>query len=144
MEQTVFKQLSFLQQIKKFPEFYATRQFITVYTTAHHLPPSNKLQFSFQPPSHLALFPSGTAIPSMPKSSKWIFRSEFITRSLYALVFFTIRATCPAHLVLLHLVTLMIFVWSPSLCNWQTVCLYFLFIPCLLHLLFWYNLVINL
>ena len=91
----------FLQLIKKFPVFYGTRKFITELTSARHLPLSwaNSMQ-SPQPlptswtsilvlSSHLHLgLPSG------------LFPSSFSTKTLCKTFPSSIRAACPAHLLL--------------------------------------------
>jgi hypothetical protein len=37
MEQSLFEKLTGFQLVKKFPAFYGTRRFITVFTSARHL-----------------------------------------------------------------------------------------------------------
>jgi len=49
--------------------------------------------------------PANIMAPSTPWSSKWFFPSVFPTITLYALHLFPIRATCPAHFILLDLTT---------------------------------------
>jgi hypothetical protein len=95
--------------LKKFPAFYETRRFITVYISARHLSLAWARSIHSTPPhptsrrsililsSHLRLgLPSG------------LLPSGFPTKVLYAPLFSPIRATCPAHLSLLDVSTWMI------------------------------------
>ena len=109
--------------VKKFSEFYGTRRFITTFTSARHLSlswarliqsmplPLNSWRSILIVSSHLRLgHPSG------------LFPSSFPTKSLYTLLLSPIRATHPAHLILLHLITRTILVEeyrsiSSSLCS---------------------------
>ena len=61
-------------------------------------------------------------LPSTPGFSKWLLSSGFSTKTLYTPLLSPIRATCPAHLILLYLVTRTIFgeayrPLSSSLCS---------------------------
>jgi len=44
-------------------------------------------------------------LPSTPRPSRLFFPSSFLTKSLFTLLFSPIRATCPAHLIFLDLIT---------------------------------------
>ena len=94
------------QLVKKFPAFYGTRSLITAFTSARHLFLSWTSSIQSIPPhptswrsilllsSHLRL-----GLPSSP------FPSGFPTKTLYTTLFATIRATWPAHLILLDFIT---------------------------------------
>ena len=100
------EQLTGLQLIKKFPAFHGTRRFITALTSVRHLslswaspiqsiyPHPNSWRYILILSTHLHLgLPSG------------LLPSGFPTKTLYTLLSFPTRATCPAHLVLLDFIT---------------------------------------
>ena len=102
----LFEKLTGLRLVKKFLTFYRTLRFITALISVRHLSLSwaNPLQ-SIYPHStswrsililftHLRLgLPSG------------LLPSGFSTKTLYTLLSSPIRATCPAHLILLDFIT---------------------------------------
>ena len=102
----LLEKLTGLHLVKKFPAFHGTRRFITALTSVRHLSLSwaNPIQ-SIYPHStswrsililsaHLRLgLPSG------------LLPSGFPTKTLYTPLSSPIRATCPAHLILLDFIT---------------------------------------
>jgi len=100
------EQLTGLQLVKKFPAFHGTRRLITALTSILHLSLSwaSPIESTCPHPTswrsililstHLRLgLPSG------------LFPSGFPTKTLYTALSSPIRATCPAHLIILHFIT---------------------------------------
>ena len=119
----VLEKLTGLQLVKKFTAFHGTRKFITALTSVSHLflswarpvqsiyPHPNSWRSILILSTHLHLgLPSG------------LLPSDFPTKTLYTSLSSPIRATCPAHLILLHFITRTLLgeeykSFSSSLCN---------------------------
>ena len=119
----LLEKLTGLQLVKKFPAFHGNRRFISALTSVHHLSLSwaSPIQSIYPHPTswrsililsiHLRLgLPTG------------LFPSGFPKKSLYTPLSSPIRATCPAHLILLDFINRKILgeeykSFSSSLCN---------------------------
>jgi hypothetical protein len=99
--------LTLTQLLKKFPTFFGTGRFITVFTTACHwsliLNQTNRVHTfsSYFPKIH-----SNIILPSTPRSSAW--SPPFRVSDWNVCMSHVMRATCPTHLIL-DLNTLMTF-----------------------------------
>ena len=100
------EKLTGLQLVKKFPAYHGTRRFITALTSVRHLSLSwaSPIQSIYPHPtswrSFLILFTQlRLGLPS------GLFHSGFPTKNLYTPISSPIRATCPAHLILLDFIT---------------------------------------
>ena len=99
------------QLVKKYPAFYGTRKFITMFTTACNLPLFWARTTQSMPPSQPTFWRSILILSShlcvgLPSG---LFPSGFSTKSLDACLLSPTQATCPAHLILLDLITQIIF-----------------------------------
>ena len=102
----LLEKLTGLQLVKKFPAFHGTRRFITALTNVRHLSLfcANPIQ---------SRYPHPTSWRSILKSSTYLrldlpsglFPSSFPSKTLYTSLSSPIRATCPAHLILLDFIT---------------------------------------
>ena len=98
--------LTGLQLVKKFPAFYGTQRFITALTSFRHLSLSwvSPIQSAYPQPTfwRSILILSAHLRLGLPSD---LFPSIFPTKTLYAPISSPIRATCPAHLILLNFMT---------------------------------------
>ena len=98
--------LTGLQLVKKFPAFHGTRRFITALTFVRHL------SLSWDSPIQ-SIYPHSTSWRSILILSthlrlglpSGLVPSGFPTKTLYTTLSSPIRATCPAHLILLDFIT---------------------------------------
>ena len=102
----LLEKLTCLQLVKKFPAFHETRKFITALTTFRHL------SLSWASPIQ-SIYPHPTSWRSVLILSTHVrlglpsvlFPSGFPSKTLYTPLSSPIRATCPAHLILLDFIT---------------------------------------
>ena len=97
-----------------------------VHYRTHKLPPPVSILGQpspvHKPTSHLLEIHPNITHPSTPRSPQWFLPSGFPTKTLYTPLPSPIRATCPAHLILLDFITHTILgeqykSFSSSLCN---------------------------
>ena len=108
---------------QEIPRIFGTRKFITVLTSVRHLSLSsaNSIQ-SPQPPSYFLKIHLNIILSSTSGSPQCLFPPGFPTRTPCTPLPSSIRATCPAHLILFNFTTHTIFgkeyrSLSSSLCN---------------------------
>ena len=119
----LLEKLTGLQQVKKFPAFHGTRRFIAALTSVRHL------SLSWASPIQ-SIYPHPTSWRSILILSthlrlgllSGLLPSSFPTKTLYTPLSSPLRATCPAHLILLHFITRTILgeeykSFSSSLCS---------------------------
>ena len=98
----LLEKLTGLQLVKKFPAFHGTRRFITALTSFLHL------SLSWASPIQ-SIYPHRTSWRSILILSTHLrlslLPSVFPTKILYTPLSSPIRATCPAHLILLDFIT---------------------------------------
>ena len=102
----LLEKLTGLQLVKKFPAFHGTRRLITALTSVR------RLSLSWASPIQ-SIYPHPTSCRSVLilsthlrlRLSSGLFPSGFPTKTLYTPLSSPIRATCPAHLILLVFIT---------------------------------------
>jgi len=112
-----------LQLVKKFPAFHGSRRFITALTSVRHLPLSRSIPIQ-------SIYPHPTSWRSSLTLSthlrlglrSGLLPSGFPTKTLYTPLYSPIRATCPAHLILLDFISRTVLgeeykSFSSSVCN---------------------------
>ena len=101
----LLENLTGLQLVKKFPAFHRTRRFITALTSVHHLSLSwaSPIQSIYpHPTSWRSILISTHLCLGLPNG---LLPSSFPSKTLYTPLSSPIRATCPAHLILLDFIT---------------------------------------
>jgi len=115
----VLEQLTGLQLVKTFPAFHVTRRFITALTSVS-LSWASPIQSTYPHPTSWSSILISTHLRLGLLSG--LFPSGFPTKTLYTPLSSPIRATCPAHLILLDFITRTILgeehkLFSSSLCS---------------------------
>ena len=98
------EKLTDLQLVKKFPAFYGTRRFIIALQVSTNAPILSQIDPVHTPTFHLLKIHRNIILPSTPGSPQWSLSHRFPNQNpVHPSP--PIRATCPAHLILLHMIT---------------------------------------
>ena len=99
------EQLTGLELVKKFPAVHGTRRFITALTSVRHLPLSGASPIQSTYP-HSTSWRSTLILSThlRLRLPNGLFPSGFPTKTLYTPLSSPIRATCPAHVILLDFI----------------------------------------
>jgi hypothetical protein len=89
------------QLVMKFPAYYGTRRFITAFICARQLSLFWASSIHSIPP-HPTSWRCSHLRPGLPSC---LIPSDFPIKTLYTPLLSLIRATCPVHLIILHLIT---------------------------------------
>ena len=101
----LLEKLTGLQLVKKLPAFHETRRFITALTSVRHLSLSWASPIhSIHHTSHLLEIHTNISTHLRLGLPTGLFPSGFPTKNLYTPLSSPIRATCPAHLILLDFI----------------------------------------
>ena len=102
----LLERLTGFQPVKKFPAFHGTRRSITAFTSARQLSLSWVSLMQYIPPHptswRFILMLSSHLRQGLPSA---LFPSGFPTKTLYTPLLSPIRATCPAHFILLDFIS---------------------------------------
>jgi hypothetical protein len=110
LSRALLEKMAGSQLVSKFPAFYGTRVFITAVTKARHLSLSWARSVQSTPAIQFAEDPFYIILPSAPGSSKWSLSLRYPHQNpLYTFPPLLPRSTCPAHLILVYLITCMTF-----------------------------------
>ena len=101
----LLKKLNGLQLVKKFPAFYGTRRFITAPTSARHLSLSWASSIQSVPPHPTSWRSIKYYLSIEAWVSQWSLSLRFPHQNPVYTSPLPIRATCPAHLILLDFIT---------------------------------------
>jgi hypothetical protein len=109
----LLEKLPIVQPLKNFPEFYGTQRFITVFTRALHWSLSWVRSIQSIPP-HLYKIYLNIVHPPTSWSSQWSISFWFSHQYPTCIHLRPIPATCPAHLMLLDFIILIMFGKEPQ------------------------------